>query len=81
MRVDNMIVRAHDQEDTRRNRTLVGLGPNYVHAVHQPTPNRSRATGGGRPSHGCHTRFYKENRMHLICAPGSNYTHTIDKRV
>jgi hypothetical protein len=29
----------------------------------------------------CHTRFYKENRMHLICAPGSNYTHMIDKRV
>jgi hypothetical protein len=28
----------------------------------------------------CHTRFYKENRMHLICAPGSNYTHMIDKR-
>jgi hypothetical protein len=27
MRVDNMIVRAHDQEDTSRNRTLVGLGP------------------------------------------------------
>jgi hypothetical protein len=49
MRVDNMIVRAHDQEDTSRNRTLVGLGPNYVHAVHQPTPNRSRATGGGDP--------------------------------
>jgi hypothetical protein len=23
----------------------------------------------------CHTRFYKENRMHLICAPGS-FTHT-----
>jgi hypothetical protein len=27
----------------------------------------------------CHTRFYKENRMHLTCAPGSNYTHMIDK--
>jgi hypothetical protein len=27
----------------------------------------------------CHTRFYKENRMHLICAPGSIYTHMIDK--
>jgi hypothetical protein len=27
----------------------------------------------------CHTRFYKENRMHLICAPGSFYTHMIDK--
>jgi hypothetical protein len=23
----------------------------------------------------CHTRFYRENRMHLICAPGS-FTHT-----
>jgi hypothetical protein len=30
---------------------------------------------------GCHTRFYKENRMHLICAPGSSYTHMIDNRV
>jgi hypothetical protein len=29
----------------------------------------------------CHTRFYKENRMHLICAPGSNYTHMMDNRV
>jgi hypothetical protein len=29
----------------------------------------------------CHTRFYKETRMHLICAPGSIYTHMIDKRV
>jgi hypothetical protein len=29
----------------------------------------------------CHTRFYKENRMHLTCAPGSFYTHMIDKRV
>jgi hypothetical protein len=29
----------------------------------------------------CHTRFYKENRMHLICALGSIYTHMIDKRV
>jgi hypothetical protein len=34
-----------------------------------------------QPSHAdstpreCHTRFYKENRMHLICAPGS-FTHT-----
>jgi hypothetical protein len=28
----------------------------------------------------CHTRFYKENRMHLICAPGSIYTHMTDKR-
>jgi hypothetical protein len=27
----------------------------------------------------CHTRFYKENRMHLTCAPGSFYTHMIDK--
>jgi hypothetical protein len=27
----------------------------------------------------CHTRFYKENRMHLTCAPGSIYTHMIDK--
>jgi hypothetical protein len=27
----------------------------------------------------CHTRFYRENRMLLICAPGSNYTHMIDK--
>ena len=23
----------------------------------------------------CHTRFMKANRMHLICAPGSVYTH------
>jgi hypothetical protein len=28
----------------------------------------------------CHTRFYKENRMHLTCAPGSIYTHMIDKK-
>jgi hypothetical protein len=27
----------------------------------------------------CHTRFYKENQMHLTCAPGSFYTHMIDK--
>jgi hypothetical protein len=27
----------------------------------------------------CHTRFYKENRMHLTCAPGSFYTHMIEK--
>jgi hypothetical protein len=25
------------------------------------------------------TRFYKENRIHLTCAPGSFYTHMIDK--
>jgi hypothetical protein len=29
----------------------------------------------------CHTQFYKENRIHLICVPGSIYTHMIDKRV
>jgi hypothetical protein len=29
---------------------------------------------------GCHTRFYKENRMHLTCASGSIYTHMIDKK-
>jgi hypothetical protein len=29
----------------------------------------------------CHTRFYKENLMHLICAPRSNQTHMIDNRV
>jgi hypothetical protein len=29
----------------------------------------------------CHTRFYKENRMHLMYAPGSIYTHMIDNRV
>jgi hypothetical protein len=27
----------------------------------------------------CHTRFYKENRMHLTCAPGSIYTHDRQK--
>jgi hypothetical protein len=26
----------------------------------------------------CHTRFYKENQMHLICAPGSEL-HTHDR--
>jgi len=29
----------------------------------------------------CHTRFMKANRMHLICAPGSVYTHMIDHKV
>jgi hypothetical protein len=27
------------------------------------------------------TRFYKENRMHLVYAAGSIYTHMIDNRV
>jgi hypothetical protein len=27
---------------------------------------------------GCHTRFKKDNRTHLICAPGSSSTHMID---
>jgi hypothetical protein len=27
----------------------------------------------------CHTRFPKRNQVHLICAPGSIYTHMIDK--
>jgi hypothetical protein len=27
----------------------------------------------------CHTRFSKENQMHLICAPGSSL-HTYDRR-
>ena len=26
----------------------------------------------------CHTRFKKDNRMHLICALGSSFTHTIE---
>ena len=26
----------------------------------------------------CHTRFLKRNRMHLICVPGSSFTHIID---
>jgi hypothetical protein len=39
----------------------------------------SRGLGPTRARHGCHTRFYKENRMHLTCAPGSFYTHMIDK--
>jgi hypothetical protein len=26
----------------------------------------------------CHTRFSVENRMHLICAPGSHF-HTYDR--
>ena len=29
----------------------------------------------------CHTRFMKANRMHLICAPGSVYTHMIKHKV
>jgi hypothetical protein len=28
---------------------------------------------------GCHTWFPKRNQVHLICAPGSVHTHTIDK--
>jgi hypothetical protein len=27
----------------------------------------------------CHTRFYRENRMHLTCAPRSFYSHMINK--
>jgi tRNA G37 N-methylase TrmD len=27
----------------------------------------------------CHTCFPKRNQVHLICAPGSVYTHMIDK--
>jgi hypothetical protein len=26
----------------------------------------------------CHTRFRKGNRMHPVCAPGSNSAHTVD---
>jgi hypothetical protein len=26
----------------------------------------------------CHTRFFEENRMHLICVPGSKF-HTYDR--
>jgi hypothetical protein len=37
------------------------------------------AASASPPPDLCHTRFYKENRMHLTCAPGSNYTHMIDK--
>jgi GTP cyclohydrolase II len=33
-------------------------------------------SGGWLP--GCHTRFSKENRMHLICVPGSQF-HTYDR--
>jgi hypothetical protein len=29
--------------------------------------------------HACHTQFYKENRMHLMCAPGSKL-HTHDRQ-
>jgi hypothetical protein len=35
----------------------------------------------GKTGRRCPTRFYKENRMHLTCAPGSIYTHMIDIRV
>jgi hypothetical protein len=27
----------------------------------------------------CHTSFSKRNQVHLICVPGSVYTHMIDK--
>jgi hypothetical protein len=39
------------------------------------------ATVGNFYMEDCQTRFYKENRMHLTCAPGSIYTHMIDKRM
>jgi hypothetical protein len=44
-------------------------------------PVASSSSGGGARWRkvGCHTRFYKENRVHLTCAPGSFYTHMIDK--
>jgi hypothetical protein len=45
----------------------VATGRTSIHLVNLSTATR------------CHTRFYKENRMHLICAPGSIYTHMIDK--
>jgi hypothetical protein len=48
------------------------LGPN-------PAPSHGRELGVDLRRRDCHTRFYKENRMHLTCAPGSIYTHMIDK--
>jgi hypothetical protein len=41
--------------------------------------SRRNGEGSKRKCYNCHTRFYKENRMHLTCAPGSIYTHMIDK--
>jgi hypothetical protein len=59
--------------------------------VQLPYATRSSGSGRSAPPRGgpevelslrhCHTRFYKESWMHLICAPGSDYKHTINKRV
>jgi hypothetical protein len=54
-------------------------------SAHHPTLLTSVVVPWPHPLHllrgypDCHTRFYKENRMHLTCAPGSIYTHMIDK--
>jgi hypothetical protein len=40
----------------------------------QPSVVRRR----GVPAAECHTRFSVENRMHLICVPGSQF-HTYDR--
>jgi hypothetical protein len=47
----------------------------------EETPEYILSDSSAEEEDAYHTRFYKENRMHLICAPGSNYTHMIDKRV
>jgi hypothetical protein len=40
------------------------------------TPVHNHKVCGSR--NGCHIRFKKDNRMHLICASGSSSTHMID---
>jgi hypothetical protein len=61
-----------------RRETVMGVVEATLRADGEGETNSSRTRGvpcrrGG--SGRCHTRFYKENRMHLICAPGS-FTHT-----
>ena len=48
--------------------------------VISPGPAAAALRGLGRRCR-CHTRFMKANRMHLICVPGSVYTHMIDHKV
>src|SRR6185369_1683504 len=51
-----------------------------VERIERPSSGPELA-GGPMAILSCHTRFMKANRMHLICPPGSVYTHMIDHKV
>jgi hypothetical protein len=64
----------------RKGAAVQGTAPGFHHFFLVSSDGPKYAAEGGTGGGGyCHTRFYRENRMHLTCAPGSFYTHMIDK--